>query len=103
MLNRIVSVLLVFAVTSVSISDGNESQVSGQLDAEGPKCPSIVAVGEEHTVHMPEISNKGEGIARIADCIVFVQDGKVGDTARIEIDNVGNRFAEAHVITAATL
>ena len=80
---------------------GSESQESEQSVGEESKCSALTS-GEQHFVDIAEISSKGEGIARIGDCIVFVPDGNVGDTLSIEIDTVENRFATAHVATSSS-
>jgi predicted RNA-binding protein with TRAM domain len=90
----ILSIITGLICISITNTFGSESQLE-QSDAEESKC-STLTVGEQHFVDVSEISRKGDGIARIGECVVFVPNAEVGDTLTIEIDNVGNRFATAH-------
>jgi len=48
-------------------------------------------------VQVSEISNRGDGIARIQGFIIFVKDGKVADKVKIRVVSVGDRFAKAEL------
>lgn len=52
-----------------------------------------VELGKEYDVEITEISEKGDGIARIQGFVIFVRNGKVGERTRIRIASLGNRFA----------
>ena len=60
--------------------------------------PKPVKIGEEYEVDIKEISQRGEGIARIVGVVVFVPQSKVGDHVRIRITRVSRRFAEADLV-----
>jgi predicted RNA-binding protein with TRAM domain len=58
-----------------------------------------VEVGKEYEVEVTEISRQGDGIARVQGFVVFVKRGKVGQKAKVKIDQVGSRFAIASVVS----
>jgi len=55
--------------------------------------PQPVKVGEEYDVEISEVGNKGDGIARIKNFVVFVKDAEKGEKAHIKITEVHRRFA----------
>lgn len=59
--------------------------------------PKPVETGKEYDVQITEISRKGDGIARIQGFVIFVKDGKVGQSVKIRISQVGPRFATAEI------
>jgi predicted RNA-binding protein with TRAM domain len=65
----------------------------------GPPGPKPVEVGKEYEVEITEVSRQGDGIARVQGFVVFVKRGKVGQKAKVKIDQVGNRFAIASVVS----
>jgi len=69
----------------------------GTLDPPGPG-PTPVEVGKEYELEVTEISNKGDGIARVQGFVVFVKRGKVGQKPKVKIDKVGNTFAVARIV-----
>ena len=60
--------------------------------------PKPVEVGKEYDVQITETSRKGDGIARVQGFVIFVKDGKVGQTSKIKVTNVGARFAKAELV-----
>ena len=52
-------------------------------------------MGEEYEVDITEISTKGDGIARIQGCLIFVKGGHIGEKVKIIITKTGRRFAIA--------
>jgi predicted RNA-binding protein with TRAM domain len=52
-------------------------------------------MGEEYEVDITEISTKGDGIARIQGCVIFVKGGHIGEKVKIIITKTGRRFAIA--------
>jgi predicted RNA-binding protein with TRAM domain len=60
--------------------------------------PKPVKIGEEYEVDIKEVSQRGEGIARIEGLVVFVPQSKVGDHARIRITRISRKFAEAELV-----
>ncbi len=65
----------------------------------GPSRPAPVEVGKEYEVEVTEVSKQGDGIARVQGFVVFVKGGKVGQKAKIKIDQVADRFAKATVVS----
>jgi len=61
----------------------------------GPRedIPKPIKVGEEYDVKIDEVGSKGDGIARIKNFVVFVSGAKQGESIRIKITDVRNRFA----------
>jgi len=57
--------------------------------------------GEEYDVTITDVAAKGDGIAKIQGFIVFVPGTKSGETCRIKIRDVRNRFATADKVGAA--
>jgi predicted RNA-binding protein with TRAM domain len=45
-----------------------------------------------------EIGRQGDGIARVQGFVVFVKNGKVGQKVKIQVNQVGNRFATAAIV-----
>jgi predicted RNA-binding protein with TRAM domain len=60
--------------------------------------PKPVQVGKEYDVDVTEISRQGDGIARVQGFVVFVKNGKVGQKVKIQVNQVGNRFATAAIV-----
>jgi len=86
--------------TFLNLQMNYEQRRTGSLDRDFD--PKPVEIGKEYDVQVTEISRKGDGIARIQGFVIFVKDGKVGQNARIRVVQVGNRFATAEVINAAS-
>lgn len=61
--------------------------------------PKPVEVGKEYDVEVTDISRQGDGIARVQGFVVFVKSAKVGQKAKVKIDQVGNRFATATIVS----
>ncbi|MDE1863502.1 MAG: TRAM domain-containing protein [Thaumarchaeota archaeon] len=64
--------------------------------------PKPVETGKEYDVSITEISRKGDGIARIEGFVIFVQNGKAGQNARVRITQVGQRFASAEIVEGSS-
>jgi predicted RNA-binding protein with TRAM domain len=60
--------------------------------------PKPVDMGKEYDVEVTEVSQKGDGVARIQGFVIFVKGGKVGDKVKVRITSVGGRFAIAEKI-----
>jgi len=60
--------------------------------------PKPVKIGEEYEVDIKEMSQRGDGIARIEGFVVFVPQSKVGDHARIRVARISSKFAEAELV-----
>ncbi len=65
----------------------------------GPPGPKPVEVGKEYEVEVTEVSKQGDGIARVQGFVIFVKRGKVGQRAKVKIDQIGSRFAIATVVS----
>jgi predicted RNA-binding protein with TRAM domain len=71
----------------------------GSRDLRGSTGPKPVEVGKEYDIEVTEISRQGDGIARVQGFVVFVKNGKVGQKVKVKVDQVGNRFATATVVS----
>jgi len=60
--------------------------------------PKPVETGKEYDLSITEISRQGDGIARVQGFVIFVKNGKVGQTAKAKVINVGERFATAEIV-----
>jgi predicted RNA-binding protein with TRAM domain len=60
--------------------------------------PKPVKIGEEYELDITEISQRGDGIARIEGLVVFVPNTKAGEHVRIRITRISRKFAEAQVV-----
>jgi predicted RNA-binding protein with TRAM domain len=60
--------------------------------------PKPVEVGKEYDVTISEISRRGDGIAKVDGFVIFVPGTKQGQTAKIKVTQVSNRYATAQVI-----
>jgi len=65
----------------------------------GPLGPKPVEVGKEYEVEVTEVSKQGDGVARVQGFVVFVKSGKAGQKVKVKIDQVGNRFAKATIVS----
>ncbi|MGH9953062.1 MAG: TRAM domain-containing protein [Nitrososphaeraceae archaeon] len=57
-----------------------------------------VELGKQYEVDVTEISRKGDGIAKIQGFVIFVENGKVGNKIKVEINEVADRFAKATIV-----
>jgi CxxC-x17-CxxC domain-containing protein len=68
----------------------------------GPRRPSpeaSVRVGEVHDVEIAEVGNKGDGIARVENFVIFVPGTQKGERVKVRIREVAQRFAVAELAT----
>ncbi len=56
-------------------------------------------VGKEYDVTISEVSQRGDGIARIQGFVIFVTGARAGEHLKIKVTDVGNRFAKAQVVS----
>ncbi len=61
-----------------------------------------VEVGKEYDVTISDTSRRGEGIAKIDGFVIFVPGTKQGQTARIKISQVSNRYATGQVVEGSS-
>ena len=57
-----------------------------------------VQIGKEYDVEVTEVSQKGDGIARIQGYVIFVKNGQAVQKPRVKITSVGERFAIAEIV-----
>lgn len=76
----------------------------GQRGGFGGRRPSFgsfrkpVEVGKEYNVTISDLSKRGEGIAKIDGFVIFVPGTKQGQSIRISVTQVGERFASGQVV-----
>jgi predicted RNA-binding protein with TRAM domain len=63
--------------------------------------PKPVEVGKEYDVTISDMSRRGDGIAKIDGFVIFVAGGKQGQSARIKVTQVSNRFATGTVVESS--
>jgi predicted RNA-binding protein with TRAM domain len=61
------------------------------------RCP--VELGEELEVDITELSPKGDGMTKVQGYIIYVPDTKLGDHVKIKINRVGEKAANAEIVT----
>jgi predicted RNA-binding protein with TRAM domain len=67
-------------------------------DGMGSFKPKPVEVGKEYDVTISDISRRGDGIAKVDGFVIFVAGGKQGQSARIRVTQVSNRYAMGTVV-----
>jgi predicted RNA-binding protein with TRAM domain len=87
-----------FTVLTVTIREGVQMYERrrggfGRRNFEDFDKPKPVKLGEEYDVKITDVGAKGDGITKIENFIVFVPNGKKGETCRIKIKEVSARFA----------
>jgi len=63
--------------------------------------PKPVEVGKVYDVTISDISRRGDGIAKIDGFVIFVAGGKQGQSAKIKVTQVSNRYAMGTVVESA--
>lgn len=63
--------------------------------------PKPVEVGKEYDVTISDTSRRGDGIAKIDGFVIFVAGAKQGQSARIKVTQVSERFAMGSVVEVA--
>ena len=61
-----------------------------------------VEVGKEYNVTISDTSRRGEGIAKIDGFVIFVAGAKMGQSARIKVTQVSERFASGQVVEGSS-
>src|SRR5450759_2624405 len=79
----------------------HESGSGGFGSRESSFKPKPVEVGKEYDVTISDTSRRGEGIAKIDGFVIFVAGAKQGQSARIKVTRVTDRFATGEVVTGA--
>ena len=66
----------------------------------GSSLKKPVEVGKEYNVTISDTSKRGEGIAKIDGFVIFVPGTKMGQSTRIKVTQVSERFANGQVVEA---
>jgi len=61
-----------------------------------------VEVGKEYNVTISDTSRRGEGIAKIDGFVIFVPGTKMGQSTRIKVTQVSERFANGQVVEGSS-
>ncbi|EET89719.1 MAG: TRAM domain-containing protein [Candidatus Micrarchaeales archaeon] len=64
----------------------------------GPSTPKPVKTGDELEVKVEEVASKGDGIAKKDGFVIFVKGAKKGDTVKVRITDVKERYAQGEII-----
>ncbi len=64
----------------------------------GSSEPKPVKVGDELEVKIEGTASKGDGIAKKDGFVIFIRNAKEGDTVKVKITDVRERFATGEVI-----
>ena len=64
----------------------------------GPSEPKPVNVGDEIEVKIEAIASKGDGIAKKDGFVIFIKDAHEGETLKVRITEVKERFAVGEII-----
>jgi predicted RNA-binding protein with TRAM domain len=64
----------------------------------GNFAPKPVKVGDEVEVKVEAVATKGDGIAKKDGFVIFVKGAKEGDTLKVRISDVRERFAVGEII-----
>jgi predicted RNA-binding protein with TRAM domain len=65
--------------------------------------PKPVEVGKEYDVTISDISRRGDGIAKIDGFVIFVAGGKQGQSAKVKVTQVTNRYAMGTVVEGSAV
>jgi predicted RNA-binding protein with TRAM domain len=82
----------------MSYSGRNGYSRGGSRGGTFDSSPKPVEMGKEYEVEISEISNRGDGIARVQGFVIFVEGAKAGQKTNIRITSIGDRFAKAEVV-----
>lgn len=66
-----------------------------EVENKGFDIPKPVKEGDEMEVTIENESRRGDGVARVNGFVVFIKDGKKGETVKIKIVSVGRTHAMA--------
>jgi len=60
-----------------------------------------VEVGKEYDITISDVSRRGDGIAKLDGFVIFVPGTRQGQTARIKVTQVGERYANGQVVESS--
>ncbi len=66
----------------------------------GSSEPKPVAVGDELEVKIEAVASKGDGIAKKDGFVIFIKGATEGQTVKIKITEVKERFAVGEIVPA---
>ena len=69
-----------------------------RYEGEGSGGPKPVKVGDEVNVTIEAVAAKGDGIAKIDGFVIFVKGAQQGQTIKVKITEVRNRFAIGELV-----
>ena len=72
---------------------GRRSSYSGSSE------PKPVKAGDEIEVKIEAVASKGDGIAKKDGFVIFIKGAKEGDTVKIRVTEVKERFAVGEIIS----
>jgi len=84
------------------MSYGRSYGGGGYKDFNRDFAPKPVEIGKEYDVDVTEISRQGDGIARVQGFVIFVKNGKPGQKLKVQVNQVGSRFATATTVVPPT-
>jgi len=84
------------------MSYGRSYGGGGYKDFNRGFAPKPVEIGKEYDVDVTEISRQGDGIARVQGFVIFVKNGKPGQKLKVQVNQVGSRFATATTVEPPT-
>jgi len=75
---------------------GTRSRFEGSESRFNVKKP--VELNNEYEADIQEVSQRGDGIAKIEGFVVFIPNTKRGEHVKFKITRVGNRFAMGELV-----
>jgi predicted RNA-binding protein with TRAM domain len=72
---------------------GRSGGRGGGYSSSGSGVPKPVKVGDEVEVKIEAVASKGDGIAKKDGFVIFIKGAKEGDTVKVRISDVKERFA----------
>lgn len=63
-----------------------------------PGTTAPIETGEEYTVEIEDTGEEGDGVAEIEDFVVLVPEADLGERVTVEIEEIQESFARAHVV-----
>ena len=72
----------------------------GRSSYGGSSEPKPVAVGDELEVKIEAVASKGDGIAKKDGFVIFIKGATEGQTVKVRITEVKERFAVGEIVTA---
>ncbi len=79
-------------------SYGGRGGGRGGYSSSGSGVPKPVKPGDEVEVKIEAVASKGDGIAKKDGFVIFIKGAKEGDTVKVRISDVKERFAIGELI-----